>query len=87
MAEVKFTRSLLRKLTNDPVQVRGRTVGEALSEVLRKHPGMRRHLLDAQGSLQKDIVVFINGQLIEDRHRLSDPIDPASELFILQHVS
>lgn len=87
MAEVKFTSNLKRHLTGPSSDVTGETVAEALHHVLRQNPSLRHHLLDDKGRLRKQIVVFLNGTLIEDRRRLSDPIDPASELFVMQAIS
>jgi len=87
MAEVKFTPNLERHLSAPPVEVEGGTVAEALRRVLDRNPRLRDYLLDDQGRLQKQIVVFINGALIEDRARMSDPIGPASELYVMQALS
>lgn len=87
MAEVKFTPNLQRHLSGPHLDVGGRTVGEVLRHVVERNPSLRRHLIDDQGQLQSHIVVFVNGALIEDRTRLSDPVEPASELFIMQALS
>jgi molybdopterin converting factor small subunit len=87
MAEVKFAQNLQRHLSTPPVEVHGSTVGEALQAVLARNPRLRGYLLDDRGQLRKQIVVFINGTLIEDRLRLTDPIEPASELYVMQALS
>jgi molybdopterin converting factor small subunit len=87
MAEVKFAQNLQRHLSTPPDEVHGTTVGEALQAVLARNPRLRGYLLDERGRLRKQIVVFINGALIEDRLRLTDPIDPASELYVMQALS
>ena len=84
MAEVKFAQNLQRHLSAPPDQVRGATVGEALEQVVETNPRLRGRLMDERGRLQTQIVVFVDGALIEDRTRLSDPIDPAAELFVMQ---
>lgn len=87
MAEVKFTPSLQRHLSASQLEVRGRTVGEVLRGVVERHPRLRGHLMDDHGQLHAQIVVFVNGALIEDRARLSDPVEPAAELFVMQALS
>lgn len=87
MAEVKFTQNLERHLSVPPAVVDGSTVGEALDAVFARNPRLRGYVLDDQGRLRKHIVVFINGELIEDRRLLSDPIEPGSELFVMQALS
>jgi hypothetical protein len=87
MAEVKFTPNLQRHLSAPPMEVGGRTVGEVLDQVLERNPRLRGYVVDDSGRLQSQIVVFINGALIEDRARLSDPVEPAAELFVMQALS
>jgi len=84
MAEVKFTPSLQRHLSASRLDVGGRTVGEVLERVVERHPRLRAQLMDDRGRLQTQIVVFVDGALIEDRARLSDPVEPAAELFVMQ---
>jgi hypothetical protein len=87
MVEVKFAPNLERHLSGPPAEVAGATVGEALHAVLRRNPRLRGHVLDDAGRLRKHIVVFVNGALIEDRFSLTDPVEPASELLVMQALS
>jgi len=87
MAEVKFTANLQRHLSTPHLDVGGRTVGEVLRRVVERNPSLRGRLSDDRGQLRSQIVVFVNGALIEDRTRLSDPVEPAAELFIMQALS
>ena len=84
MAEVKFTPNLQRHLAASRLDVGGRTVGEVLERVVERNPSLRGRLMDDRGRLQTQIVVFVDGTLIEDRKRLSDPVEPAAELFVMQ---
>ena len=84
MAEVKFTPNLQRHLAGSHLDVGGSTVGEVLERVVERNPDLRDRLLDDRGRLQTRIVVFVDGALIEDRARLSDPVEPAAELFVMQ---
>lgn len=84
MAEVKFTPDLQRHLSASRLDVGGRTVGEVLERVVESHPRLRGRLMDDRGQLQTQIVVFVDGALIEDRARLSDPVEPAAELLVMQ---
>jgi hypothetical protein len=87
MVEVKFTQNLQRHLSVLPKEVQGSTVGEALQAVFLRNPRLRSYVIDEQGRLREHIVVFVNGTMIEDRQRLTDPIEPASELYIMQAIS
>jgi len=87
MAQVKFTRHLERHLAAPPADVRASTVREALDGVFRENPKLRGYVLDDQGRLRKHVVVFVDGRAITDRNGLSDRVEPASELFVMQALS
>ena len=87
MPEVKFTPNLERHLSVPSASVSGKTVREALDQVFGSNPTLRGYILDDQGALRKHVVVFINGDMIEDRRHLSDPVEPSSELFVMQALS
>jgi molybdopterin synthase sulfur carrier subunit len=42
------------------VEARGATVGEALEEIERRHPGFRFRIIDEQGDIRQHIKIFIN---------------------------
>jgi hypothetical protein len=87
MAEVTFTSALQRHLSVPPRCVEAGTVREALDEVFRENPLLRGYVLDDQGRLRRHVHVFVDGQLVGDRDRLSDPVGPASELHVIQALS
>jgi sulfur carrier protein ThiS len=87
MPQVKFTRHLERHLAAPPVQVPGGTVREVLDNVFGANPQLRGYVLDDQGRLRKHVVVFVDGQLVEDREELSDGVEPTSELLVMQALS
>jgi hypothetical protein len=87
MAHVTFTQSLQRHLDAPPSDVDGRTVREALEQVFGRIPHLRGYVVDDQGRLRKHVVIFVDGQLIEDRDRLSDEVGPQSELLVMQALS
>jgi len=87
MAQVTFTNTLQRHLAAPPSSVSGSTVREALDEVFRDNPRLRGYVLDDQGRLRQHVVVFVDGELIRDRERLSDAVKPSSELYVMQALS
>jgi len=87
MPEVKFTQNLERHLSVPAVEVPGSTVREALDRVFERNSKLRSYVLDDQGRLRKHVVVFIDGEIVEDRVHLSDPVEPSSELFVMQALS
>ena len=87
MPEVSFTQNLQRHLSAPPARVGGGTVRETLDAVFRKNPELRGYVVDDQGRLRTHIVVFVNGEMIEDRVGLTDPVDPGAELYVMQALS
>jgi hypothetical protein len=87
MPQVSFTQNLQRHLSAPPRQAPGVTVREALDHVFRENPRLRGYVLDDQNRLRKHVAIFVDGQMIHDRDRLSDEVGPASELFVMQALS
>ena len=87
MAEVSFTPVLQRHLAAPRATVSGATVREALEEVFRAEPRLRGYVLDDQGRLRTHVQIFVDGELVRDRDRLSDAVSPASEVFVMQALS
>ena len=87
MPQVKFTQHLQRHLAAPPVDVPGNTVREVLDNAIGHNPHLRSYVLDDQGRLRKHVVVFVDGQMVEDRDELTDGVEPASELLVMQALS
>ena len=47
----------------------------------------RGYVLDEQGALRQHVVVFVNGNPIHDRVRLSDPVQGDAEVYVMQALS
>lgn len=60
---------------------------EVLAQVFAAQERLGFYVLDEQGSLRKHMMVLIDGQRIKDRDRLSDPVKPASEIYVMQALS
>ena len=87
MPQVKFTQNLSRHLSAPPREVAGTTVRQSLEQVFRTNPQLRGYLLDDQGRLRKHVVIFVDGEMIEDREGLSDAVQSSSELYVMQALS
>ena len=87
MAVVAFTENLRRHVACPTVEVSGTTVREVLERVFDANPRLRGYVLDERGVLRKHMVVFVDGRQITDRQRLSDRVDPRSELYVMQALS
>lgn len=87
MAVVAFTPNLNRHLDCPTTAVRGETLGEVLQAVFAHNPRLRGYVLDDQGAIRRHVAVFVDNQPVADRGRLSDPVQPDSEVYVMQALS
>jgi molybdopterin synthase sulfur carrier subunit len=87
MPTVSFTSALQRFLPVTPTQVEGATVSEALAGVFSSRPTLRGYVLDDQGVLRRHVNVFVNGDLVRDRARLSDTVGANDEIHVFQALT
>jgi sulfur carrier protein ThiS len=87
MPTVSFTSALQRFLKTPAAQVSAATVAEALAVVFAANPALRGYILDDQGAVRRHVVVFVNGQPIQDRLRLSDGVRQSDEIYVFQALS
>ena len=87
VATVVFTPNLQRHVEAPPSDVGGATVRAVLDTVFVQNPRLRGYVLDDQGALRRHMVVFVDGQQIDDRVHLSDPVRDASEIYVMQALS
>jgi len=87
MATINFTANLQRHVESPPREVTGTTVGEALGTVFERNPRLRGYVLDDQGALRKNMVIFIDGWPISDRRSLSDPLPDHAEVYVMQALT
>jgi molybdopterin synthase sulfur carrier subunit len=87
MPLVRFTQNIQRHVSCPPSEARGSTVRDALESYFASHANVRGYVLDDQGSLRRHMVVFVNGRTVQDRVKLSDPIEPGSTIDVMQALS
>ncbi len=87
MTQVSFTENLRRHVECPPVSVSGATAREVLDAVFADNPMLKSYILDDQGRVRRHVNVFINGDMVSDRLRLSDPVGPNDEVFVFQALS
>lgn len=87
MPKVTFTANIQRHVECPDVVVAGATVREALDNVFQANPRARSYVLDDQAALRRHMTVFIDGQVINDRARLSDPVAETSTIAVFQALS
>jgi hypothetical protein len=87
VATVVFTQNLKRHVECPTEIVAGDTVRAVLDAVFADNPRLRGYVLDDQGTLRHHMMVFVDGEPIIDRSRLSDPVRAASEVYVMQALS
>ncbi|HRJ77059.1 MAG: MoaD/ThiS family protein [Planctomycetaceae bacterium] len=90
MARVAFARHLYRffpALEGREIRVKAATVAQAVAELERQFPGLAFYLVDEQGKLRQHVNIFIEEELVVDRERLSDSIQPETRLYVMQALS
>lgn len=87
MASVVFTKNLQRHVSAPAVTAAGETVREVLDRVFADNPQVRGYVLDDQGALRKHMAIFVDGEQVDDRLALSDPVKKDAEIYIMQALS
>ena len=82
-----FTENLQKHIACPPCEVAGGTVREVLDAVFAANDRARGYVLDEQGAVRKHMVVFVDGQMIRDREKLSDPVPAGGEVYVMQALS
>jgi hypothetical protein len=87
MAHVVFTPQLRRFTETPEVQTPAVTLRAALDAAFELNPRLRGYVLDDQGHLRPNVVVFIDGRRCRERVALADPLRPDSQVHVLQALS
>ena len=87
MAQLIFTQQLGRFMTVPQVETKAADLRSALDNCFADHPRLRGYVLDEQGHLRENVVIFIDGQRPRDTRKLDDALAPHSKVYILQALS
>jgi molybdopterin synthase sulfur carrier subunit len=87
MAQLIFTQQLARFTSVPEVHSSAIVLRAALDDAFAANPLLRGYVLDEQGHLRENVVIFIDGRRCQERVRLADPIQPDSTVHILQALS
>lgn len=87
MAKVIFTANLMRHVDCPPVEVKGATVREVLAKIFSENPRLKSYVVDEQFGLRRHMGIIVDGEIVRDRKRLSDPVESSSEVYVLQALS
>lgn len=87
MAKVIFTANLMRHVDCPPMEVKGKTVHDVLAKVFAENPRLKSYVVDEQFGLRRHMGIIVDGEIVQDRKRLSDPVESNSEVYVLQALS
>lgn len=87
MAQLHFTQQLARFLDVPSIEVAASRLRAALDGAFAQQPRLRGYVLDEQGALRPNVVIFIDGARCRERRVLDDALLPDSQVYILQALS
>lgn len=87
MPRIAFTPQLRRftdtpEFASDAVSLRA-----LLDEAFARNPALRGYVLDDQGHLRANVVIFVDGRRVHDRVALDEVLAPNSTVHVLQALS
>ena len=79
----------LRKLTdgNEEVSAEGATVGELLSNLETKYPGIKARICDDSGKVRRFVNIFANDEDIRFLQNLETPVSDGDEVSIVPAIA
>ena len=79
----------LRPFTDklDTVEVSGATAGEALTALVAKYDGLKRHLYSEEGKLRSFVNIYVNDEDIRYAQREQTPLKDGDSISIIPSVA
>jgi molybdopterin synthase sulfur carrier subunit len=79
----------LRKLTNNEevVEVTAATIGEAITELQSRYPGIQERLLDEKGELRRFINVYLNEEDVRFLDNQKTSLKDGDEVSIIPAIA
>lgn len=69
------------------VQVQGRTVAEAIEDLIEQHPALRQHLFNEKRELRPFVNLYVNQEDIRQLQDLSTPVQIDDRLMIVPSIA
>lgn len=79
----------LRKLTNDEelVEVNAATIGDAITELQTRYPGIKERLLDETGAVRRFVNVYVNEEDIRFLQNQQTALKDGDEISIIPAIA
>lgn len=87
MPTVRFTDNIQRHVACPTRDVEGTTLRDVLERYFAGNERARGYVLDDQGRLRHHMAIFVDGNQVRDRDRLSDEVTPGAVIDVVQALS
>jgi hypothetical protein len=90
VARLELTRHLYEffpGLRNQELRLEASTVADLVREMEKIAPGFAFYVCDERGRLRQHVNIFVEGERVADRERLSDRVEADSHVLIMQALS
>ena len=79
----------LRKLTNneESVEVNAKNIGEAITELQARFPGIQERLVDEKGDVRRFVNVYVNEEDIRFLQNQQTPLKDGDEISIIPAIA
>jgi len=59
------------------------TAGELIEKIVEQYPGVKFHLVDADGNLRRHFNIFVNGTHIRDLNGMETPLNEEDKVILM----
>ncbi len=87
MARIVFTPQLRRFVEAPEVETAATVLRAGLEDAFACNPRLRGYVLDDQGHLRPNVVIFVDGNRLREYQRLDAALGPATVVHVLQALS
>ena len=87
VATIAFTSQLQRFTCAPQLDTAAATLREALEAAFVLNPRLRGYVLDDQGHVRANVMIFVDGRRVDDRRSLADALQPQSQVYVMQALS
>jgi molybdopterin converting factor small subunit len=87
MARIVFTPQLRRFVEVPEIETSAVQLRAALEDAFAGNPRLRGYVLDDQGHLRPNVVIFVDGRRLREYQRLDEALKDDSVVHVLQALS
>ncbi|MGM9516014.1 MoaD/ThiS family protein [Roseateles sp. DB2] len=87
MPRIVFTSQLQRFIEAPELETTALVLREALEQAFAGHALLRGYVLDDQGQLRPNVVIYVDGRVVHERRLLDQVLQPTSLIHVLQALS